>query len=315
MIALVRPAAGRVALSTLLGAGAACAAVGLLATSAWLIARAAAAARSLGARRRDRGRPVLRALARPAALRRAAHRPRRRVPGARGRCASTVYRRLEPLAPAALPAFREGDLLARFVHDVDALQDLLLRVVPPFAIALVAGGATVALLWWLLPAAGAIVLVALLLAATVVPWLTARTPTGAGEARGELSAAAVETLDGAAELLVNGALPARLRALERLDAELDARRRRGGAHGGRRARARDAAHRARALGRGAGRDARGAARPGAADRRRARPARRSSSSSPAFRRRRRSWSACAAAPRACARCSTRRRRCASPRTR
>ncbi len=59
----------------------------------------------------------------------------------------TVYRRLEPLAPAALPAFRQGDLLSRFVHDVDALQDLLLRVVPPFAVALIAGGATVALLW------------------------------------------------------------------------------------------------------------------------------------------------------------------------
>ena len=57
------------------------------------------------------------------------------------------------------------------MHDVDALQDLLLRVVPPFAIALLAGAATVALLWWLLPAAGLIVLVALLLAATAVPWL------------------------------------------------------------------------------------------------------------------------------------------------
>ena len=43
-----------------------------------------AAAGSVGARRRDRRRPVLRALARAAALRRAARRPRRGVPGAGG---------------------------------------------------------------------------------------------------------------------------------------------------------------------------------------------------------------------------------------
>ena len=63
---------------------------------------------------------------------------------------------------SALPAFRSGDLLARLVHDVDSLQDLLLRVVPPFAIAVLVGAATVALVWWMLPAAGVILLVALL---------------------------------------------------------------------------------------------------------------------------------------------------------
>ncbi len=59
----------------------------------------------------------------------------------------SVYERLEPLAPAGLPAFRSGDLLARLVGDVDSLQDLLLRVLPPFAIALLVGAATVALVW------------------------------------------------------------------------------------------------------------------------------------------------------------------------
>ena len=168
VFALVRPAAGRVALSTLLGAGAACASVGLLATSAWLIARAAQqpGASALG---------IAIAGVQFFALSRGLLRYAERLAGhdaafrALAALRVTVYRRLEPLAPAALPAFREGDLLARFVHDVDALQDLLLRVVPPFAIALIAGGATVALLWWLLPAAGVIVLVALLLAATLVP--------------------------------------------------------------------------------------------------------------------------------------------------
>src|SRR4051812_6232644 len=217
-LALVRPAAGRIVLATLLGAGAACAAVGLLATSAWLIARAAQqpGASALG---------VAIAGVQFFALARGLARYGERLTGhdaafrALARLRVRIYGRLEPLAPAALPAFREGDLLARFVGDVDALQDLFLRVLPPFAIALLAGGATVALLWWLLPAAGLIALVALVAAATLVPWLTAR-ETGRPQARAELSALTVETLEGAPELLVNGALPGRLQALGRLDAEL-----------------------------------------------------------------------------------------------
>ena len=46
-----------------------------------------------------------------------------------------VYQRLERLAPAGLPAFRRGDLLARIVQDVDSLQDLVIRVIPPFGMA------------------------------------------------------------------------------------------------------------------------------------------------------------------------------------
>ena len=50
-----------------------------------------------------------------------------------------VYERLERLAPAGLPAFRRGDLLARIVQDVDSLQDLVIRVIPPFGIAVLVG--------------------------------------------------------------------------------------------------------------------------------------------------------------------------------
>ncbi len=71
-----------------------------------------------------------------------------------------LYERLERLAPLGLPAFRSGDLLARLVHDVEALQDLLLRVLPPFAIALGVGAITVGALWLMLPAAGLILLAA-----------------------------------------------------------------------------------------------------------------------------------------------------------
>ena len=65
-----------------------------------------------------------------AAVHRAAGRARRRLPGAR-RPAGPVYRRLERLAPAGPAAFRSGDLLARLVSDVDAIQDVFLRGIAP----------------------------------------------------------------------------------------------------------------------------------------------------------------------------------------
>ena len=102
----------------------------------------------------------------------------------------TVYQRLERLAPSGLPAFHRGDLLARLVADVDTLQDLLLRVLPPYGIALVVGAATVAVIALLLPAAGLVLAVTLLAAAVLVPWLTRRlarrTEARQATARGEL---------------------------------------------------------------------------------------------------------------------------------
>ena len=121
----------------------------------------------------------------------------------------SVYERLERLAPLGLPAFRSGELLSRLVQDIDSLQDLLLRVVPPFAIALLVGAGTVALVWWMLPAAALILLVALLLAGVLVPWLTgtfaAHGEALQAQARGELSASVVDLIEGAPELVAYGA--------------------------------------------------------------------------------------------------------------
>ncbi len=135
-----------------------------------------------------------------------------------------IYERLERLAPLGLPAFRSGELLARLVHDVDSLQDLLLRVVPPFAVALLVGAATVGVVWSVLPAAGAILLVALLLAGVLVPWLTgtlaARGEARQAAARGELTASVVDLIEGAPELVVNGAAAAQLGRAMAADGEV-----------------------------------------------------------------------------------------------
>ena len=114
---IARPALPRLTLATLLGAGAVGAAIGLLATSAWLISRAsqhpsenaialAVALVQLFALSRGFCRYGERLVGHDAALRVLADLRVR------------VYEQLERLAPAGLPAFHRGDLLARLVHDV-----------------------------------------------------------------------------------------------------------------------------------------------------------------------------------------------------
>ncbi len=222
-LAIARPAAGRLALATLLGAGAVAAAIGLIATSAWLISRSA---------QRPQESAVAIAIVGVQffALARGLCRYGERLVGhdAAFRVLSelrvSLYTRLERLAPLGLPAFGSGDLLARLVHDVDALQDLLLGVVGPFAIALGVGAATVALVWSMLPAAGLILLAALVIAATLVPWLTGRLAArGEGRqaaARAELTSSVVDLIEGAPELIVNGGAQEQLRRTLAADALL-----------------------------------------------------------------------------------------------
>jgi thiol reductant ABC exporter CydC subunit len=222
-LALVRPATPLLGVASLLGAGAVGAGIGLIATSAWLISRASQ-------------RPPESAIAIAIvavqffALSRGLFRYGQRVVGhdvafrALADLRMRSYERLESLAPAGLPAFRRGDLLARIVHDVDSLQDLLVRVIPPFVIALVVGTGTVVFVWWILPAAGVILLVALLLAGTVLAWLTGRlarrSESRQAALRGELTAAVVDLLEGGPELTAYGGLGAQLRRTSAVDAQL-----------------------------------------------------------------------------------------------
>ncbi len=220
---LARPSARRLALGSLLGAGAIGASIGLLGTSAWLISRAsqhppewriavAIVAVQFFGLSRGVFRYAQRLVTHDAAF--------RALADVRVR----VYTRLESLAPAGLPAFRSGDLLARFVHDVDSLQDLLVRVITPFAIAVIVGSVASLVMGWILPSAGLILLVALLLAGTVVPWLTGRLARAIeskqAAVRGELTAAVVDLVQGAPELTAYGAIDAQLRRTEGIDAEL-----------------------------------------------------------------------------------------------
>ncbi|MBK3573967.1 thiol reductant ABC exporter subunit CydD [Streptomyces sp. MBT65] len=214
---------GRLVLALLLGSLALGSAVGLMATSGWLISRASqqppvlylmvavTATRAFGI-----GRAVFRYAERlvshDAVLRMLAD---TRV---------AVYRRLERLAPAGLRDTRRGDLLSRLVADVDTLQDYWLRWLLPAGVATAVSAATVGFTAWLLPEAGAVLAVGLLAAGVGVPLLTVavarRAERRLAPARGALATRVTELLTGTAELTVAGALPARTAEAERADGVL-----------------------------------------------------------------------------------------------
>ncbi|MEZ0092780.1 thiol reductant ABC exporter subunit CydD [Streptacidiphilus sp. EB129] len=153
-----------------------------------------------------------------------------------GSLRSTVYQRLERLAPNGGGGRLRGDLLSRMVGDVDAIQDYVLRFRLPAAAAFLASAVTVGVVGWLLPAAGVLLALGLLLAGVAVPMLTvrlsARAERAQAGARGRLAAEVVGVLDGAAELTVSGALPRCLDRLRATDAELTALARRSAAGAG-----------------------------------------------------------------------------------
>lgn len=216
-------ARGRLAGALVLGSLALGSAVGLMATSGWLISRASqqppvlylmvavTATRAFGI-----GRAVFRYAERlvshDAVLRMLAD---TRV---------AVYRRLERLAPAGLRGTRLGDLLTRLVADVDAFQDYWLRWLLPAGVAVAVSAASVGFTAWLLPEAGAVLAAGLLAAGVGVPLLTAavarRTERRLAPARGVLATRVTELLTGTAELTVAGALPARTDAARRADRTL-----------------------------------------------------------------------------------------------
>lgn len=229
VLRLCRPAVGQLTVAVIAGVGAAGAGVGLMATSAWLISRAAqhppvlhlmvaiVAVRAFGL-----GRGVLRYVERLTG-----HDAAFRVLGA---LRVRTYRRLERLAPAGLGAFRRGDLVARLVDDVESVLDVIVRVLLPIVVAAVTGAATVALIGGLLPVAGAALAAGLLVVAIGVPVLQAatarRTDARLAPLRGALTAGTVDLAHGLPDLIANGAVDDALAALDRTDRQLLAAARR-----------------------------------------------------------------------------------------
>ncbi|BCJ35389.1 hypothetical protein Athai_28920 [Actinocatenispora thailandica] len=214
---------GRLLLAGAAGVGASGAAVGLGATAAWLIARAAqhppvlyllvaiVAVRAFGL-----SRGVLRY-----AERLASHDAALRV---LARLRVGVYRRLAALSPAGLTTDRSGDLTARLVGDIDGLADVWLRLLLPYTVAGLVGAGSVALVATLLPGAGAALAATLLIVAVAAPVVATghsrRAQARIAPLRGALSAGVVETIEAADELTAHGAAGTALTRLDELDAAL-----------------------------------------------------------------------------------------------
>ncbi len=121
-----------------------------------------------------------------------------------------IWRRLEALAPAGLPAFHSGDLLTRLVADVDATQDLFIRGITPAIAACLAGSGAVFACAALIGPGGALLAAGLLAGGILVPvacLVTARASARrTASARGMLAATITDLLTGAADLSAFGAV-------------------------------------------------------------------------------------------------------------
>jgi ATP-binding cassette subfamily C protein CydC len=139
------------------------------------------------------------------------------------------YRKLEPLAPAGLEAYRSGDLLSRIRADVDTLDNVYLRLLVPAAVALLATVVFTAVLLWYRPVLALVEGLLLLLAGVALPWLVNRLGHSAGrqkvEAAAQLRAALVTDVQGMGELLLYGAADSHAGQVQTLAQELAQRQR------------------------------------------------------------------------------------------
>lgn len=142
LLGLIAPFWAWIALATLAGAATVASGVGLLATSAYILSRAALhpsiadlQLAIVGVRFFGIARGVLRYLERYFS-----HQATLRI---LARLRVWFYARLEPLAPARLADYRSGDLLQRIVADVESLQHFYVRALaPPLSALLVVAGLT-----------------------------------------------------------------------------------------------------------------------------------------------------------------------------
>ncbi len=207
LLRLMRPYAGWVALSVLLGFATVAAGIGLMSTSAYIIARAALhpsiadlQVAIVGVRFFGIARGLFRYLER--------YTSHQVTFGLLARLRTWFYQALEPLAPARLMRYPSGDLLNRAVGDIAALENFYVRALaPPLAATLVAL-ATGAWLASFRPFLAAAWLACFLAAGVVVSllshWLSRAPGRRMSGERAALNQALVDGIQGAADLLAFG---------------------------------------------------------------------------------------------------------------
>jgi len=131
------------------------------------------------------------------------------------------FARLEPLVPGDVGGARTGELLSRFVADVDALQHLIVRVIAPPLAALAVGLVSVLVVVLVAPGAGVALAAMLVLSAVVVPLVVVRAARGAARRRpverAEVAGATVDLLGALPELVAYDAAAGRLERIADAD--------------------------------------------------------------------------------------------------
>jgi thiol reductant ABC exporter CydC subunit len=204
---LARPFTQRMALAVLLGFATIGSSIGLMTTSAYLIASAALhpsiadlQVAIVGVRFFGIARGVCRYLERCVS-----HEVTFRL---LARLRVWFYAALEPLAPARLMHYRSGDLLARIVADIETLENVYLRVIAPPVVALLVAVLVTALLGSFDPRLAATLLAFLLLTGAGLPLLVQALSRASGQrlvqVRSALNSTLVDGIQGMADLLAFG---------------------------------------------------------------------------------------------------------------
>ncbi|MEI6295067.1 MAG: thiol reductant ABC exporter subunit CydC [Actinomycetes bacterium] len=82
-----------------------------------------------------------------------------------------IYERFSRLLPSDYADLHRGNLLAQIINDVELAQDLWLRVASPWLAGLISGSAGITIIHWLLPACGNAIGLLFLLACFAIPFL------------------------------------------------------------------------------------------------------------------------------------------------
>ncbi len=134
------------------------------------------------------------------------------------------YRHLEPLAPARLMEYHSADLLTRIRADIDALDNLYVRVLVPVLVAITAGLAFFVFTALFDLGLALLLLGMLLVAGVLLPWWGHRLGKQPGrrivEIQAELRQAGIDGTQCLSELLIYGAADSHARRLDALSRAL-----------------------------------------------------------------------------------------------
>ena len=134
------------------------------------------------------------------------------------------YLHLEPLAPAILQNYHSGDLLSRIRADIDALENLYLRIIAPVIVALIAGTLFIAFLSLYDSRLALVELLLLSFAGVIVPLIINRISRDPGTKIINISTTlrtnVVDSVQGLGELLIYGAAEKQAQKIDDLSQNL-----------------------------------------------------------------------------------------------